>query len=324
MISKQMKTIRTFLIILISLIVILVLVPLLIPIQGAGTIDDPRQLAAVDSQFIELNGVTVHFLDEGQGENSPVILLHGFGSNTWTWNKVIPELAKSRRVIAYDWPGFGLTSRPLAKDWGVMNPYSTEGQVDLLINLLDRLGIQKAVLIGNSAGALIATEAALVYPDRVAGLVLVDPALNGIQFSPFVEWLMQTPQMDRIGPILARQIQTRGDEVIATAWHDPTLITDQDMQMYHLPLEIKDWDRSLWEFTKAHKADVTERINEISVPVLLITGDDDRIVPTTGTLALAAAHPSWKLIVVENSGHLPQEERPGDFLDVVTEYLDQR
>jgi len=318
-----MKTIHTLFIVLISIVVILILGPLLIPIQDAGTIDDPRQLAGTDSRFIELDGITVHYLDEGLGENTPVILLHGFGSNTWTWHKVITELAKERRVIAYDWLGFGLTSRPLEENWEGLNPYSTEGQAIQLINLMDHLGIQKAVIIGNSAGALIATETALVYADRVAGLVLVDPALNGVHFPPIVEQFMQTPQMDRLGPLLARQIQNRGDEVIATAWHDPSLITNQDLQMYHLPLEIKGWDKSLWEFTKAHKADVAERLNEISVPVLLITGDDDRIVPTADTLALAAAHPSWQLTIIENSGHLPQEEQSVEFLKVVFRYLDQ-
>ena len=85
-------------------------------------------LGDLDSQFIDLNGVTLHYKKVGNGEPT-LILLHGFGSSLFTWNKVLYPLSTNATVIAYDWIGFGLTTRPMPGTWVGENPYSTSGQV---------------------------------------------------------------------------------------------------------------------------------------------------------------------------------------------------
>ena len=80
-------------------------------------------------------------------------------------NKIIPVLSEQFTIIAYDWVGFGLTTRPKPGTWTGDNPYGTSGQVNTLISLMDALGVEKAVLVGHSVGGLIAGETALLHPD---------------------------------------------------------------------------------------------------------------------------------------------------------------
>ena len=164
-------------IIVLAVAVILLIAPLLYPVAPlTGTVSE-RELADPDSRFVEVNGVTVHYKEMGQGE--PVfILLHGFGASEFSWREVMEPLSTSGRVIAYDRPAFGLTERPMEGNWTGTNPYSVQGNVELLDGLMDELGVDKAILVGNSAGGEVAAAYAIKHPERVQGLVLVDPAVR--------------------------------------------------------------------------------------------------------------------------------------------------
>jgi|WetSurMetagenome_2_1015567.scaffolds.fasta_scaffold146258_3 pimeloyl-ACP methyl ester carboxylesterase len=304
------------------LIIIIIVVPLFIKQSPAGKIKDPRTLGDLDSQFIDLNGITLHYKKVGNDEPT-LILLHGFGSNLFTWNKVLYPLSSNATVIVYDWIGFGLTTRPIPSTWDGENPYSTVGQVGKLIALMDALGIEKAILVGNSAGALIASETYFRHPERVSGLILVDPALKGQTFSPVIRWLMNTPQMDRLGLLLSRQILTRGDDFIRTAWHDPSSINEDIMNANHKPLQMYGWDMGLWEFTKADKVNVLAKAGQYKLPVIIITGSDDRIIPTKNSIELYRWIPGAELAVIEGAGHVPQEEKPEEFINAVTSFVNK-
>ena len=318
-----MKGLRVVGWLLLSLIVILALGPFLVPVRPLQDTHSAQALAGPDSQFIVVNGIEVHYRRAGQGEPY-LILLHGFGSSTYTWEKVIPRLSEIGTVIAYDRPAFGLTSRPM--QWQGENPYGMQAQVDLLFSMMDQMGIQKAVLIGNSAGGGVAALAALQQPNRVQALVLVDPAIGtgGIS-SPLLRMVINTPQMDHLGPLISRQLESRGDELIRTAWHDPSKITPEDYAAYHLPLRAENWDRALWNLTKAPVVNsLRDQVSSLSVPVLILTGDDDRIVPTAQTVNLAAEMPEAKLVILKACGHVPQEECPQDFLNALIPYLPKK
>jgi pimeloyl-ACP methyl ester carboxylesterase len=124
--------------------------------------------------------------------------------------------------------------------------------------------------------------------------------------------------MDRLGPLLARTIATRGEAFLKSAYHDPSLVTEEIMVGYKRPLQVENWDQALWAFTKASRPlGLDQKVEQISVPTLVIMGDDDRIVPTEDSLRLAKEIPGARLVVIEACGHLPQEECPGEFLDAV-------
>jgi pimeloyl-ACP methyl ester carboxylesterase len=189
--------------------------------------------------------------------------------------------------------------------------------------MLDRMEAKKGILVGHSAGGTIAMLTALRYPERVRALILVDPAVYAGGGAPgWIKPLLATPQARRIGPLLVRSIQSRGEDIIRTAWHDPGKITPGIIEGYRKPLKARDWDIALWEFTLAsQESRLPGRLGELKMPVLVITGDDDRIVPTAQSVRLAGELPDAELVVVPDCGHLPHEECPEDFMRAVREFV---
>ncbi len=253
----------------------------------------------------------------------PLVLLHGFGASTFSWREVLAPLGQSRLVIAFDRPGFGLSERPLPPFPDDTNPYRQTAQAELTAALLDALGIEQAVLVGNSAGGTVALLTALEYPDRVAALVLVDAAVYTGGGSPaWIRPLLRLPQVRRLGPLFVRQIDRWGRDLLDLAWLDPTKIAPEILAGYSIPLQAENWDRALGELNLAsEELHLASRLGEIRVPVLVITGDDDRIVPTAESIRLASEIPGAELVVIPECGHLPQEECPAAFLDAVESFL---
>lgn len=307
-------------IILIVILAILLIGPFLIPVPPLENTVTAEALADADSRFIEVNGVNVHYKQHGDGK--PVfILLHGFGASLFSWREVTKPLAEIGTVIAYDRPAFGLTERPMK--WEGESPYSQESQIQLVIGLMDALGVEKAILVGNSAGGTISMLTVLKFPERVESLILVDPAVYAGGGAPaWSRTLLRTPQMNRIGPIIARQIQSRGPELVEVAWHNPGKITPDVMVGYQKPLQVENWDKALWYLTvSSRESGLVERLDELTLPILVITGDDDRIVPTEQSIRLAGELPNAELVVIQNSGHVPHEEKSAEFMQAVKEFL---
>ena len=314
-----MKIIKITAAVLLSMLALIAIVPLLIPVPPLEDTVDPEQLADPDSRFMSVQGIKVHYKMAGEG-STVLVLLHGFGASTFSWHAVLPELAKDFTVIAYDRPAFGLTQRLM--EWQGQNPYGQEGQVEMLAAVLDALGVRKAVLVGNSMGGSIATAFALKYPDRVQALVEVDAAIYSGGSPSFLSRFGHLPQIDHLGPLLVRSIKTRGNDLITMAWHDPAKITPQTWAGYQKPLQVTDWDRALWELTKAPQGiNLAGHLSELKLPVLVITGDDDRIVPTAQSIQLAKDIPGAKLVVISEAGHVPHEEQPTVFLTAVMEFI---
>ena len=316
------------------LLTLLVVVgPFLVPVRRLAAATALKKLAGPNSRFVDVplagDTLTVHYEEAGDGRPA-LLLLHGFAASTFSWREVLPSLAQWGRTVAFDRPAFGLTERPLPEtwqgNWTTQNPYTLNAQVDLTLGVMDQLGIGEAVLVGNSAGGTVAMLAALAHPERVKALVLLDPSVygGGGGQSPIVRWLINTPQMRRLGPLLARQIERWGLDFARSAWHDPTRITDEILQGYQKPLQAADWDRALWELAAAGRpSGLPARLAELQLPVLVITGDNDRIVPTQQSVKLAAELPNATLVVVPACGHVPQEECPQAVLDAIQAFLDR-
>jgi pimeloyl-ACP methyl ester carboxylesterase len=319
--EKMKKGWKIALFIVVGLVVLLLVGPFLVPVPPLKGTQPPESLADPDSRFLEINSVTVHYKIMGAGE--PVfILLHGFGASTFSWREVMEPLADYGTVIAYDRPAFGLTERPL--EWEGTNPYSAESNIALLAELMDAFSVNQAILVGNSAGGTLATRFTLAHPERVLALVEVDAAIyQTIPNSPLLYWLFQTPQMDRIGPLISRRLAgSQGASFLESAWHDPSQITQAIETGYRQPLEAENWDRALWEYTKAARApELAGRLDQITVPTLVITGDDDQIVPKENSIRLAEAIPGSELVILENCGHLPHEECPQAFMQSMNDFL---
>ena len=197
--------------------------------------------------------------------------------------------------------------------------------MDLLLGLLDHFNVQKAILVGNSAGGTVAMQFTLQHPQRVQALILVDPAVYEGGGGP--TWLRpfyNTPEMNHLGPLIVRSIRTSGIDLLRTAWYDPSKITSETMTGYTNPLKVDNWDRALWYFTAASQPfDLPARLSEFTLPVLVLTGDSDKIVPTADSVRLAGALPNARLVIIPQAGHVPHEEQPAVFMQAVDLFLQQ-
>ena len=306
------------------LLVMLTVVPLIIPVAPLADTVAAKELADPDSHFIEVNGLQVHYKTFGAGEPT-FLLLHGFGSSTFSWREVLAPLGERGTALAFDRPAFGLTERPLA--WTGVNPYSLEGQEALTLGLMDALNVPKAVLVGNSSGGALAVRLALDHPERVTALVLVDPALAGGGGAPaWARLLFNTPQMDRAGPLLMRQFGgDAGADLVRGAWSNPERVTDEVLAGYRKFLRVEDWDKTLWEFSKANRApNLTPELAKLSVPTLVVTGAEDAIVPPEASERIAGEIPNAQFVTLDGCGHVPQEECPDAFLEAVRGFLSER
>ena len=169
------KTLLLFLIsiLLVSAIVALVLLP-----------SSKQYPQPAFRTYISVNSFRTNFIDKGQG--FPLIFIHGFGASNYCWRKNLYFLSKHYRVLAPDLPGFGYSGKPMDAD------YSVQAYADFIIQFMDKLDIRKAVLVGHSLGGGIAILAALKYPNRVHGLVLIDAEAYPIK-EPFMVSVSRLP-----------------------------------------------------------------------------------------------------------------------------------
>jgi pimeloyl-ACP methyl ester carboxylesterase len=319
-----MKRFRHIILVLIVItLFILTVGPFLISIPPLENTVLPEDLAEPDSKFVTIKNINVHYKIVGEGNNT-LMLLHGFGASAFTWNKVITPLSKNYTVVAYDRTGFGFTSRPVPGEWSGESPYSSISQVEQTIALMDKLGVDKAILIGSSAGGMIAALTALKYSDRIKALILVDAAIYRGGPPGWLVSLIRIPQIKRLGPLFVRKYFINSAErARELAWHDPSKHTPEILEGYKKPLRAKNWDQALWEFALAyHPLNLGERLGDIKIPVLVITGDDDRIVPQEYSVRIAREIPHAELVVIPNSGHVPHEETPEEFLEAVNKFLE--
>lgn len=323
-----MKRFLRFLLITLGVLLLLFLVvPFLIPVRPLEGLQPPRALAGDDTAFLTLpfdgtDGIDVHYRAAGTGD--PVfVLLHGFASSLYTWDEVFDYFAGRGRAFAYDRAPFGLSERLVDGDWSGPNPYTPDAALRQLNDLLDAQGIDRAILVGNSAGGTVALRMALAHPERVAGLILTSPAVYAGGGAPgFVQPLLRTPQLQRMGPLVSRSFLGSGTSLEQQAYHDPTTITEAQRAKSRLGLQVEKWDEALWAFTTASQSsDLAQRLDEVTMPVLVVTGDDDRIVPTEQSIRLAGELPNGTLTVIEACGHVAQEECETEFLQAVETWL---
>lgn len=303
--------IRVTLILAAVLAAALLVLPLGWPVPALEGTRPAREVAGPDATWIDAGALALHARTAGPSDAEPpgVAFLHGFGSSLASFGALQDALAEERRTVAWDRPGFGLTER-VVDGWD-RNPYAPEAQVAHVLLALDAAGIDRAVLVGHSAGGAIALQATLAHPDRVAGLVLIGPAVfSGGGAPAWSRWALRTPQLERIGPALMRRLGGEtGVGLLRSAYADPGRLRPEVLAAYRRATSVDDWDRALWELVKASRAPALgDRLAEVDVPVLVITGAEDAIVPSEQSRRLAEALPRARLVEVPDCGHVPQEE----------------
>ena len=259
-----------------------------------------------------------------------IVLLHGFGASTFSWRTVIGQLAVLGHVIAYDRPGFGFT--PLVDRAGSgfgsvsPDPYSLAGQVELLKAVVDTEARGRdVIIIGHSAGALVATEFVLRHPGIAKGLILESPAVWRRPPIPAAFGaLMRAPALEKLGDRLLASFDKAGMKILKQSFYDERNLTQFIIDGYRAPMQQDTWRISLWRFMTASQQNrVRENLGNLGLPVFVITGDHDTIVKVEDTFKVTERIPGHSIYVVPNAGHLAHEERPDDFMRVVTKFIER-
>lgn len=296
---------------------------------------------ALGSRFVEVRGMAVHLRDEGPHTPStseegprhglePIVLLHGTGASLHTWDGWAAELAKTRRVIRFDLPGFGLTG-PYAGHW--LNEeggrYSLLNYAKFVTATLDALGImQPVVLAGNSLGGQIAWETAdylrITQPQRVAKLILVDSA--GYDFTPIdMPKAFQAAEIALLSPITENTLpRFLLAQDVRSVYGDPRKVTPQLIDRYY-ELALREGNRrALGLRMREPRSIAPARIAQITQPTLILWGGQDRLIPPSNAALFAHDIKGSQLVMFDRLGHVPQEEDPKQTVAAVQAFLAQK
>lgn len=258
------------------------------------------------SQFIELMGLRVHVRDVGPREDPlPIVLLHGTSASLHTWQGWVDVLQGKHRVISLDLPGFGLTGPFPDGD-------ATLGHtIELLSKLLEKLQVSKCVLVGNSYGGRLAWEFALVHPELVGKLVLVDAGgyPRNATSIPIGFRIAQTPGLRRLGEYLL----PRGliEKSVKNVYGDPSKVTDQLVDRYfELTLRAGNRAALVQRFEQVPIEGDTSKLKTLTMPTLILWGGQDRLIPPDNAHRFDEDLPNSRLVIFDSLGHVPHEEDP--------------
>lgn len=253
------------------------------------------------------------------------LLVHGFGASSFTWRRWTPELARRGHVVLVDMKGFGTAPRP---DDG---RYGPRDQAELVHRLIREQDLHRLTLVGHSLGGGVCLLTALRLLERPADasrlrrLVLVSAAAYRQPLPPFVT-LGRWPRTSRV---LLRALGTSNviRWTLRSIVHDPDAVTAGQVAGYAGPLDSPEARRALLasaaQVVPPGLEQVTERYPEIDVPTLLLWGREDPVIPLWVGRRLEEALPRARLVVLEECGHVPSEERPHASLQRVVAFLEE-
>ena len=269
------------------------------------------------SRFAEVDGVPVHYQEAGEPSAPPVLLIHGFASSNLVWSKVLLPLAEAGyRVIAPDLLGYGYSGKPRQMD------YTIASQAKMVVGLLEQLGIARVRLIGSSYGGAVAATIALDHPELVEKLVLVGAVTNNKPTRYLLMRLFGSPIIgDILSPLVVgsrRLLRMRMKRVYDRhAWE----LDEKRVQARHLPLATRGTHRAIIRTVRGWDAERISRDAHLLVqPTLIVWGDRDREVPLADGERLQQEIPNSRLFVFRECGHLPHEEYPEEFTELVAQF----
>jgi pimeloyl-ACP methyl ester carboxylesterase len=269
----------------------------------------------LEARHVTVRGHRIRYVRAGDGSPAAV-LVHGFGSSLYTWKDVIPGLARDHQVVALDLPGFGLSDQP--------PDLTIEELPAAVVGLMDALAIERAVLVGNSLGGSVCALLAARDPGRVSGLVLVDSA--GYNFDPADRPLVFRLTAGPLGPLVGRLPGKRllVEAALRQVFHDPRLVTPERVAEYlqgaRRPGSFRSV-RSLAESLRDRSSLVSDALTRVRAPTLVVWGREDGWIPLAHADRFTAALAGARKVVIDDCGHVPQEEKPEAVLAALREFL---
>lgn len=259
---------------------------------------EARYMTAAD-RFVDVAGLRVRVREEGPEGAPALILMHGFIYSLETWDEWTPALSDDYRIIRFDLAGHGLTGPdPLER-------YAPDERAAFVGDLMNALQVDHAFIGGNSLGGLAAWRFALNNPERVDGLILVDPgaySINGVTEAP-----VEPPEPVKLFLRAAPEAAVKAS--LGRVYADPAFITDDKIALIRDMMRRRGngeaFVKSIEEFTLP---DPTAALSSIAAPTLILWGGADAMIPIEHGTRMAAAMPNAQFVIFDGVGHVPQEE----------------
>lgn len=270
-----------------------------------------------ESSFISVDGMDVHFRDEGnQTDSIPIVLIHGTASSLHTFDAWTNSLKNSNRVIRIDLPAFGLTGPFPDRNYSIANYTS------FIKDFLTALKIKQCVLVGNSLGGQIAWNFTLEQPDMVEKLILIDASGYPINSKsvPIAFKLAQTPVLKNLLTFITPRFLVRPS--VENVYFDTSKVTDSLVERY-FELTLREGNRQALvdRFKTSKDISAYKNIKNIKQPTLILWGADDLLIPVENAYRFHKDLPNDTLAILNDSGHTPMEESPIESLELVTNFL---
>ena len=256
-------------------------------------------------------GVRIHYNHYGQG--FPLVFLHGFSANAWLWAYQAPVLAHKYHCIVIEARGHGLSSKPLTG-------YSIQDMAADDAAALAALGIDRAILVGNSMGGMRAMQMSLDYPHLVAGNVIISSATNLHQTLDTAELIAsfqndyEAAADDLVTRCFSTKTRTERPEVCQMIKNN--FLNDSGFPR-RVALACLEDPNGVWQW------DISDRLQEITQPTLVLVGEEDQATPVAANRFLAERIPGAELRVIKDVGHCYEIERPLEFNQVLEEFVAQ-
>ena len=273
-----------------------------------------KQYTDSNSQFISVDGLEVHYKDEGRG--FPIVLLHGTSASLHTWDAWTKELIKNYRVIRMDLPAFGITGP------NATNQYDLETYNRFLEQFLNQLKVDNFVLAGNSLGGSIGWYYASDHQEQVKQLILLDPGgFPSEKEHPLIFRLAEIPVVNQ----LLKHITPRSfvKDNLKEVYFDDSKISEALIDRYHQMILREGSRKAFIEKANLEVQDDTDRLSLVKAPTLIIWGEDDLWIPVGNAVRFMKELANSSLIVMEETGHVPMEERPAESVAHALKFIKQ-
>ncbi len=262
-------------------------------------------------KLIEVDGVTLHYIEKGSGP--AIVMIHGFGGQTFSFRYQLQEFSRDHRCVAIDLKGFGYSERPEGGD------YSLEEQARLVLRAMDALGIDAAVLIGHSMGGEVVARAAAMAPERVEKLILVAaPTGYPIWLAP------RTPIAKALMPAFAKLARRNARRNL---FYDPNSVDlNNILDEYSKPGQINGSLNTIWEMWGDVRRQPKLDHSKITMPVLILWAEKERVLLFDKRVLkwLRKRLPGAEVVTAPRTGHMLLEEQPKAANEELRVFIDGR
>ncbi|WP_109480656.1 alpha/beta fold hydrolase [Paraburkholderia sp. C35] len=266
-----------------------------------------RRYTQTGSRFVQIMGADVHYIDEGTGD-STIVMIHGFASSLHTWNDVASEMAREHRVIRLDLPPFGVTG-PLRNAAGAIETMNLPTCRRFFDTFMQALGIGRATLVGNSLGGLLSWDYAVRHRDAVERLVLIDAAGFPMKLPIYIGLFNHAPVRMSAPWWLPEAIIK---SAVRNVYGDPRRIARDVLRRYVEFFHGEGTREAIGKMVPTLDfADLdTSVLSSIDVPTLVLWGAKDRWIPPAHAAEFTRRIPGAQSVMYDGLGHIPMEEAP--------------